>query len=157
MRQKAAKHVSILWALPENAEELAKLHAPLFAAPWDAAAFQNLLNDPGSLSFLARAGQPPEPVGFIIGRVAADEAEVLSLGVRRDWQRAEVGRRLVQAVCRAARKAEARTVYLEVAARNTAAIGLYEGLGFKKIGRRAGYYQGTDGPPDDAINLAFAL
>ena len=34
------KHVSILWAAPEHAAELAKLHAGLFDAPWDAAAFR---------------------------------------------------------------------------------------------------------------------
>jgi ribosomal-protein-alanine N-acetyltransferase len=152
-----AKHVSILWALPEHAEDLASLHAPLFDAPWGAATFRELLNNPGSISFLARAGRPPETIGLVIGRVAADEAEVLSLGVCRAWQRAGIGRRLMEAVCRAARKAEARKLYLEVAAGNSAAIGLYKELGFAEAGRRKGYYQRAGGPADDAINLAIAL
>jgi [ribosomal protein S18]-alanine N-acetyltransferase len=157
MQPSSAGQISILWALPEHAAELAALHAPLFDVPWDAAAFRELLNNPGALSFLARAGHPAGTVGFVIGRVAADEAEVLSLGVCQGRQRTGVGRRLLEAACRAARKAEARKLYLEVAADNAAAVGLYKALGFEEVGRRKGYYQRSAGPAEDAINFAIAL
>jgi ribosomal-protein-alanine N-acetyltransferase len=152
-----ATHISILWALPEHAEELAALHAPLFDVPWDAAAFRELLNNPGSISFLARSARPPETIGFVVGRIAADEGEVLSVGVSRVWQRAGIARRLLEAVCRAARKAEARKLCLEVAADNAAAVGLYKTLGFEEVGRRKGYYQRAAGTAEDAINFVIAL
>ena len=121
------KHVSILWASPEHAAELAELHARLFPQPWDAASFQRLLAHPGSTSFLARIGQPPkskaETVGFILGQLAADEAEILTLGVRADRQRHGIARRLVEALARAAKKAEARRLHLEVGPGQCAGVG----------------------------------
>ena len=151
------KHVSILWAASEHAEELTKLHAGLFETPWDAAAFANLLNHPGSTAFLARIGTPPQTVGFVLGQLAADEAEILTLGVGKDSQRHGIGRRLVEALARAAKKAEARRLYLEVAADNIPALVLYKKLGFQEAGRRKAYYQRPGAPSEDALTLALAL
>jgi ribosomal-protein-alanine N-acetyltransferase len=152
-----AKHVSILWAGVECVEELARLHAPLFSPAWDAASFKALLDHPGSTAFIARAGEPLATAGFILGRLIADEAEILTLGVCESWQRRGIGQRLVEALGRAARKAEARRLYLEVAASNATALRLYQKLGFAEIGRRKDYYERPGNPPEDAINLALAL
>jgi len=151
------KHVSILWAGAENAAELAGLHGGLFDKPWDAAAFNGLLAHPGSTAFLARLGSPFEMVGFIVGQLAADEAEILSLGVRADRQRHGIGRKLVEALARAVKKAEARRLFLEVGTGNAAALGLYKSLGFQEVGRRDGYYQKPSGPAEDALTLALNL
>lgn len=152
-----AAHVSILWAGTEYAGELERLHAPLFSPAWDAASFKLLLDHPGSTAFTARAGEPLETIGFVVGRLVADEAEILTLGVCKTWQRRGVGRRLAEAFSRAVRKAEARRLHLEVAATNVAALGLYKRLGFEEIGRRKGYYDRPGTPPDDAINLSLVL
>lgn len=153
----ADRHVSILWAGTEAAEELARLHAPLFSPAWDAASFKTLLDHPGSTAFIARAGEPPATAGFILGRLIADEAEILTLGISESWQRRGIGLRLVEALGRAARKAEARRLYLEVAASNATALRLYQRLGFAEVGRRKGYYERPGNPPEDAINLSLAL
>lgn len=153
----AAKHVSILWAGPDCAQDLARLHAPLFNPAWDAASFSQLLSHPGSTAFMARAGQPLEMAGFILGQLAADEAEILTLGVRQDWQRLGIGRRLVEALSRAAKRAEARRLHLEVAASNGAALLLYKKLGFEESGHRKSYYERPGAPAEDAINLSLAL
>jgi ribosomal-protein-alanine N-acetyltransferase len=150
------KHVSILWAASDNAPELAAMHQGLFDKPWDAAAFQGLLSHPGSTAFMARLGSP-EMVGFIVGQLAADEAEILTLGVRADRQRNGIGRKLVEALARAVKKAEARRLFLEVATGNSAALGLYKSLGFKEVGRRNGYYAKPAGPAEDALTLALNL
>ena len=151
------KHVSMLWAGSENAVELAELHRSLFAKPWDVAAFQGLLSHPGSTAFLARLGSPAEMAGFVVGQLAADEAEILSLGVRADRQRHGIGRKLVEALARAVKKAEARRLFLEVGAGNASALGLYRSLGFQEVGRRKGYYQHPGGSVEDALTLALNL
>jgi ribosomal-protein-alanine N-acetyltransferase len=151
------RHVSILWAGPEHAADLAELHKDLFEQPWDESSVADLLRHPGSISFLARLGQPLQTAGFIMGQLAADEAEILSLGVRKDRQRHGIGRKLVEAMVRTARKAEARRLFLEVAESNPAAIALYKGVGFAEIGRRKGYYARAGAPPEDALMLALAL
>jgi len=151
------RHVSILWAGPEHAGDLARLHAGLFEQAWDAASLGKLLEHPGSTAFLARIGQPAELAGFILGQVAADEAEILTLGVRKDHQRHGIARRLVDAMSRAAKKAEARRLHLEVGQNNVAALGLYQRLGFAEAGRRKGYYQRAGAAPEDALRLSLAL
>jgi [ribosomal protein S18]-alanine N-acetyltransferase len=153
------KHVSILWASPEHAGDLARLHAPLFPQPWNTASFQELLAHPGSTAFLARLGQPPkaEMAGFILGQLAADEAEILTLGVRADRQRHGIAQRLIEALARAAKKAEARKLHLEVGEGNVAALALYKKLGFQETRRRKGYYERPGQPAEDAVALSLAL
>ncbi len=151
------KHVSLLWAAPERAAELAILHGRLFQPAWDEAAITSLLEHPASTSLTAIAGDPKVAVGFIIGQLAADEAEIISIGVAPDWQRAGLGRMLVEGLARAARRGEAKRLFLEVAADNAAAIGLYSKLGFVEVGRRKGYYERSPGVAIDALVLALAL
>jgi [ribosomal protein S18]-alanine N-acetyltransferase len=145
---------------PQHAGELARLHASLFDEGWDAASFRELLAHPGAIAFAAcpvGIEIPPPAWGFILGRVAADEAEVLALGVARERQRLGVGTRLVERLCRAADGRGARRVHLEVAEGNAAARVLYARLGFEESGRRPGYYVRADAPAEDAINLCLTI
>ncbi|MFM2422580.1 MAG: hypothetical protein RL291_1110, partial [Pseudomonadota bacterium] len=112
---------------------------------------------PGSTAFVARTGNPQETVGFVVGQLAADEAELLTIAVVKDWQRSGLGRRLVDALARAAKKAEAKRLHLEVAEDNAAAIALYQQTGFVETGRRKGYYVRSGQPAVDAILMARML
>lgn len=152
-----ARYVSLLWAGPERAGEIADLHAQLFSPAWDAKSVTASLEHPGSTSLVALVGNPKQFAGFILGQLVADEAELLSIGVAPELQRRGVGKQLVQALCRAAKRAEARRLYLEVAADNDGAIALYRSLGFAETGRRKGYYVRKSGAPVDALNLALTL
>jgi ribosomal-protein-alanine N-acetyltransferase len=97
------------------------------------------LGQPGVFALLDEAG------GMILVRVAADEAEILTLGVAPKARRAGLGRALLDAACEAARAAGAARLFLEVAATNQAARALYDAAGFAQIGRRRRYYaDGTD-------------
>jgi ribosomal-protein-alanine N-acetyltransferase len=151
------KLVSALWASVEHAEELAACHRELFEKPWDKASFEGLLSHPGSTALIARFGNPQQTIGFIIGQLAADEAEILSFGVNKDWQRHGVGRKLLEGLCRAAKRAEAKRVFLEVADDNIPALVLYSRMGFKESGRRKKYYERDGAPAADALVLSLAL
>jgi len=148
--------VRLAWASFEHAAELAQLHALLFAQPWDAASFRRLLHHPGGAAWLARVGPPPDAAGLILGRIAADEAEILTLGVSPAHRRHGIARRLVAALAGTARKAKAKRLFLEVGQMNAAAVALYAGLGFRQVGRRAGYYEHGPGG-EDALVLALTL
>lgn len=141
----------------EQAEGVAQLHGRLFERPWTASSIRQLLEHAGSLAFVVHADDSAEVIGFIIGRVVVDEAELLTLGVHDAWQGRGLGRLLLEALCKAARQAQARRLYLEVAAGNVPALRLYERVGAREVGRRKGYYERAGAPPDDAINLAVAL
>lgn len=133
---------------PLEAERLAGVHAECFAEAWDAVALHGLLDDPGGAGFIDDAGD-----GFVILRVAADEAEILTLAVTGAARRRGLGRALLDAAIVEARARGARTMFLEVAAGNAAGRALYAGAGFVESGRRVRYY--ADG--DDALLLSRPL
>ena len=151
------KAVSLLWATIDHADDLAKCHATLFPEPWDQASFQQFLSHPGSVALIARQGNPQETIGFIVGQLAADEAEILTFGVIKPWQRLGIGRRLIDGLQRAAARGEAKKLFLEVAEDNLPALVLYSRVGFKEAGRRKAYYKRPDGPAVDALNLSLPL
>jgi ribosomal-protein-alanine N-acetyltransferase len=68
-----------------------------------------------------------------------------------------IGRRLIDGLCRAASRGEARKLFLEVAEDNLPALVLYSRVGFKEQGRRKGYYKRANGAAVDALNLALPL
>jgi ribosomal-protein-alanine N-acetyltransferase len=137
-----------------DAEALAGAHALSFDAPWSAADLAALLDSPGVFALAARDG--PAVHGFILARAIAGEAEILTLAVDPDHRRRGLGQALLAAADIAARAAGAETLFLEVAADNPAAIGLYQTAGFEPAGRRRGYYARADGAVD-ALVLRKAL
>ena len=151
------KLVSLLWAGPDRAADIAALHRRLFDPPWDAQCIGSLLDHPGAAALVALIGTPKVTAGFVLGQIAADEAEILSIGVAPEWQRRRLGRRLVEGLVRAAARAEVKRLVLEVAADNEAAVALYRGLGFKTVGRRNDYYQREGEASVDALTLALAI
>lgn len=151
------RHVSLLWAPPEQAEAFARIHAEQFPAPWDMAAIAGMLAHPGSVAMMATGGDPRRIGAFVLAQVAADEAEVLTIAVEQAWQRKGIGARLIDGVKRAASRAGARSLFLEVAESNAAARGLYAKSGFTETGRRKGYYALSGGKTEDAIALRAEL
>jgi ribosomal-protein-alanine N-acetyltransferase len=79
-----------------------------------------------------------------------DELHINSLAVDPTWRRQGVARRLLRHVLRESAEAGARSATLEVRRSNDAARALYESLGFRVEGVRAGYYQE---PREDALVL----
>jgi [ribosomal protein S18]-alanine N-acetyltransferase len=116
---------------------LASLHAVCFPKPWDAAAISALLVTPGTFAFAHEDG-------FVLARVAGAEAEILTLAVAPLARGRGLGRALLQAVITKAAKMGAANLFLEVGVDNPAALALYAGLGFAKVGTRKAYYDGGD-------------
>jgi [ribosomal protein S18]-alanine N-acetyltransferase len=87
------------------------------------------------------AEQDGRVAGFLIGRVVADEFEILNMGVAAAYRRRGIASRLVRDALERARMAGARNAHLEVRASNEPAISLYRRHGFQQCGRRDGYYQ----------------
>jgi [ribosomal protein S18]-alanine N-acetyltransferase len=124
---------------------------PAFGEAWTAPQCSGLLPMPGVWLTLARDGA--EVVGFALARRVLNEAELLLLAVKRDWQGHGVGRMLLDGFIRTASRRGAKRVYLEVREGNRA-LNLYKAAGFSQVGRRANYYSGRDGQVYDALTLA---
>jgi ribosomal-protein-alanine N-acetyltransferase len=147
----------VLRAFAADARDCAEIHAALFDPAWDAPSFASLLAQQAAVAFVARQGTPGETIGFILGQIAADEAEILSLGVRGDRRRQGIATQLIAALAGAARGAGVRALFLDVAAGNMAALALYRRLGFQERGRRRAYYVTANAAPVDAVTFALAL
>ena len=134
-------------ATPDHAEALAAIHKAAFfdGESWSAHDIARQLVLPGAFGFLAEAG------GMVMARVAADEAEILTVGVTPDARRRGLGRALLLAAHAEAVRRGARMMFLEVADHNDPAHRLYTALGFAEIGRRRNYY------PDGSDALVMRL
>jgi len=133
---------------------LTELHAACFTAPWDQPwtqrSFTEVLQMPGAGARIAALGS--EPIGFAVARIAADEAELLLIGIHPDHRRGGHGRVLLDHMFEALRAAGAAQLFLEVAESNLAATAFYHAAGFKPVGRRPKYYE-----KEDALLLMKAL
>jgi ribosomal-protein-alanine N-acetyltransferase len=143
--------VTLRPARPDDLPRLAALQAASFEVPWSAQALAATLESEGVVARVAEA--EGRPCGFVVARIAAGEAEILTLAVDPARRRTGLGERLAAAAIEAARAAAAEAVFLEVAIDNPAAIALYEKLGFVAAGRRPAYYPRREGPRVDALIL----
>lgn len=127
---------------------MAALHALCFETPrpWSATEFTDLCAMRGV--FLAGT-----ETAFAMGRVIADEAELLTLAVHPGARRAGLGRAQLDRFEATAAAAGARTAFLEVAADNDAARALYRAAGYAESGRRTAYYTAPNGAKIDALIL----
>jgi [ribosomal protein S18]-alanine N-acetyltransferase len=131
-------------------ETLAAIHRACFAEGWSATAFGELLDTPGTFALKSEHG-------FILARVAAGEAEILSLGVMPSARRSGQAQTLVMEAAAKAHVQGATAMFLEVGFRNEAARRLYTKLGFREVGLRKGYYRLPGQTPEDALTLRAEL
>ncbi len=137
-------------AQPRDAAALAPLHAASFNRGWSEHEFEQLLTDRAVMADVARSRKP---VGFILSRRAADEAEILSVAVARAWRGRGLGRRLLDLLLRRLAGYGLSAVFLEVDEDNAPARKLYAGAGFREVGRRPAYYPQPSGKASAALVL----
>ena len=123
---------------PRDAAALATLHGASFRRGWSEDEFERLLLDRSVLAH--RATLADRPVGFIISRIAAGEAEILSVAVARAQQGRGLAHRLLDLHLRRLAGLGVRAVFLEVDDDNVPAHRLYARSAFRQVGRRDGYY-----------------
>ena len=123
-----------------------------FGEAWSGPQLLGSLGLPGTWVRIARdAGSAP--VGFVLTRHVADEAELLLVAVVPAQRGHGLGRRLITDAAALAYQRGAARLFLEVRAGNDAAVALYRVTGFSVVGRRANYYAGAHGERFDAITM----
>jgi ribosomal-protein-alanine N-acetyltransferase len=121
-----------------DAEQLAVLHAAVFRRGWSAEEFERLLIESNVVA--DRAMSSTRLTGFVISRLAADQAEILSIAVAAPHRGRGLARKLLDVHLRRLAAYGINSVFLEVDERNMPACRLYAGLGFREVGRRDSYY-----------------
>src|SRR3712207_1977306 len=110
---------------------------PAYGEAWTAPQCAGLMPMPGVWLSLARDGQGA--IGFALGRIVAQEAELLLLAVKRQSQGKGAGLLLLDRFMNIARERGAERFHLEVRDGNPA-VKLYSRAGFAAVGRRRNYY-----------------
>lgn len=138
-------------------DDCARFHALFFARGWTIGDFQELARDRQVIADGAFDGQGKICLGFAISRLAMPEAELLSIAVDPHHQGRGVGRQLLAAHLAHLAAQGTREIFLEVEQGNSVAIGLYNHIGFVKVGERAGYYPKKDGSRATALVMRAQL
>lgn len=125
----------------------------IYSHPWTRGNFADSLKSGYSCWVMELDG---ELIGYGALMVVLDEAHLLNLSIARPWQGRGLGRALLAHFIEVARRHGGQMMFLEVRPSNTAAIGLYERMGFNEFSVRKGYYPAHHGR-EDAILMGLAL
>lgn len=136
-----------------SAALLAELHAKAFPLneAWGMATFSTILALPGHFALIVT--EADAPMGFVLGRTAPPEAEILTFAITPEARRKGMGWALLQALMPEAAARGAQEIFLEVAENNAAARALYAKARAQEVGRRRRYY--ADGA--DALVLRLVV
>lgn len=147
-----------LWNLRPMAQEhldsVVDIERRAYLFPWTEGIFQDCLKV--GYSAWVITSPTDEVLAYGLMSMAVGEAHILNLCVEPGCQRTGIGRFLLTHLQRLARGANMDLILLEVRRSNEAAIALYLGMGFSKLGVRKGYYPAREGS-EDALLLGFEL
>jgi ribosomal-protein-alanine N-acetyltransferase len=134
-----------------DAAVIAGLHSAAFHRGWSESELESLLLNRSVVAHRAMRGR--KLAGFILSRLAADEAEILSIAVACSQRSRGLGRRLLDLHLRRLAGLGTKAVFLEVNANNAPARRLYQRAAFHEVGTRPGYYPQASSAPSPALVL----
>jgi [ribosomal protein S18]-alanine N-acetyltransferase len=136
-------------AAVRDAPRLAQLHGASFHRGWGEGEFETMLTERNTLVHRLRQGR--RVIGFAVSRMAADEAEILSVAIDENQRGRGLSRNLLMTHLGHLAGRGVRTIFLEVEENNKPARRLYEWAGFGVVGRRERYYQQPGGEQLNAL------
>ncbi len=98
-----------------------------------------------------------QPAGYVSFYIRNGKCRVESIGVRPQYRRNGIGRKLMALVEQRCKELKAKSIILETFEKNEAAISLYEKLGYEVIGKIIDYYSIPFDGSRDAIRLRKRL
>lgn len=132
-----------------DASRLAQLHGASFHRGWGEGEFDVMLRERNTLVHRLRLGR--KVIGFAVSRMAADEAEILSIAVDADHRGKGLSKNLLLTHLGHLAGHGIRSIFLEVEENNAPARRLYDWAGFGVVGRRERYYKQPDGEQLNAL------
>jgi ribosomal-protein-alanine N-acetyltransferase len=149
----ASPEVVIRTMVETDVTSVVAIERAAYQFPWSEGIFRDCLRV-GYVCRVACLGD--EVIGYGVMSVGAGEAHILNLCVNAHFRCRGVGRRMLEYLVERARAAGMAEAFLEVRPSNTAAIRLYQSMGFEQVGIRRGYYQAVGGREDASV-LKLAL
>lgn len=149
-----------------DAEAIKEIERECGLAPWSIVDYQKEVYRGDTLFYVCEV--EGKAVGFILSRLimtknlndnklglnSESEIEVYNIGVRKNFRRSGLGRRLIFEVIKAANSLDVKKIWLEVRNSNQAAIDFYNSCGFKIIQKRRGFYSN---PIEDGFLMCLSI
>lgn len=132
----------------DHVSRVAQLEAICFSDPWSEKSVASELSNPLSLWLVAEVDG--QVAGYIGSQSVPPESDVMNVAVDPSYRRRGIAQALVTVLVKELKNAGNTSLTLEVRASNSAAIALYEKMGFAQIGLRKNYYRN---PKEDALIL----
>ena len=129
------------------------LERQCFADPWPEEAVAAYING-GNCLMLCAEGEGGELLGYVGMQHVLDEGYIGNVCTAPQHRRRGVARALLAELEARSRRLGLAFLTLEARASNAAAIALYEGAGYGRVGVRPGYYQH---PAEDAVIMTLFL
>ena len=131
----------------DHLDEVAELERICFSTPWSRNMLSEELENDCSAMLVALDGEG-HVAGYAGVQVILDEGYITNVAVRPEYRRRGVAGKLLRVFLDFAKAHQLAFLTLEVRASNAPAMALYEGLGFRDVGRRKNYYEH---PREDAV------
>ncbi|MGH7319971.1 MAG: ribosomal protein S18-alanine N-acetyltransferase [Candidatus Rokuibacteriota bacterium] len=142
----------------EDLDDVLAIERDSFTNPWSRQAFAYELRDNRVAGlWVARApddASRPRVVAYLCLWLIGEEVHVTNFAVHPTLRHRGIGRHLLSTLLEHYRQQGATRAALEVRVSNDEARRLYEGFGFRQIGRRKGYYFDTG---EDALVMEALL
>lgn len=140
--------------------QISSMEKEFFSVPWSEASIGHYAEAGNTIFVVARSPRTVpwefddgvrnvrEVAGYAAVFCAADEGNLVSIGVKPQYREMGIARELLDICAEMAAGRGIASIYLEVRESNEAAIGLYEKTGFEKTGKRPRFYRD---PEEDAL------
>ena len=143
-------NLQLAQACPEDLPEICRIENLSFTDPWPREDLAQGMDDPEFAYLVVRTDTGLAAYGLLLV-IPGVEAQVYNIAVDPAFRRMGLAETLMDCFLQIAKDLEAKEVTLEVRPSNEAAIGLYQKLGFQKIGMRSCYYPNGE----DAIVMQY--
>lgn len=135
----------------DDLDDVMVIETGSYSTPWKYEHFLNEIAARYSLPYVAV--EEESVIGYVCLMSLFEEAQILNIAVSPSWRGRGIARVLLRKAFSLALEQGAEIMALEVRASNSAAISLYEQLGFTRVGIRARYYDSVE----DAILMEKLL
>lgn len=123
----------------EDTDKILKIEIVSFQNPWSKESIvEDISNKDRSYYYLI--SESDEIVGYISIWLILDEISINNIAISKQYRGKGYGKLLIEKIFELGKEKEVRNYILEVRESNVEAIGLYEKVGFKIIGKRKQFY-----------------
>ena len=129
---------------------VAALEAESFSMPWSETSIRAELENPYAIWLTALNGDAL--AGYMGVQFGPDGGDIMTIATAPEFRGQGVAKKLISVMAEMLKEKELRWLTLEVRPSNAQAVGLYQALGFREVGRRPRYYKK---PTEDALLMTL--